>query len=516
MLTSANEVKGKVLAGYLRLTVDRHGNKIGVDIQKAGIEEWAASKGCTIGEWYLDRDVTAADLKVKRAGYERMLEDTQLGRWDGIAVWRLDRLVRLTREFERCFGIVEDANGFIVSTSDDFNTLTPIGRMVMRMMVMVAEMEIDGMKARNRAHQRARAQGGKYSGGGPRPFGFVGAIKDEEEGRYLNVGDVGILHVDEEVSAIKWAANKILIEKWSWIDVCRHWNTPESRVSTVTGKPWSPFTLQRVMTGPRIVGKREATFDDPETGEPTVKLVKAAWEPILDEDTWTKLRATLQPTGKQGRNHSYLLSGLVVCGRCGRPLTGSKRKYKKGGSLVSTLTYRCKSTPQDHAKGSCGKLSVLAEDVERITVTRVLRHIADTPGMFDGLTDLEEDTASPRLGELWEELAECDEKLADLSRERNRRGGISKAEWEAGRAQILADQADIKREIDSLSRKRGVPVPQTGDFDALLQWFYDNLTLDQRRKVLSLLVDDLAVAAPGRSGRYFNPDRVVLKLAEPQ
>lgn len=519
MFGSESDVTGKVLAGYLRLTVDRHGNKIGIESQKKNIEEWAARNGSVIGEWYIDRDVTAAERKVKRQGYERMLEDIELGRWEGIAVWRLDRLVRLTREFERCFGIVEDASGFIVSTSDGLNTLTTLGAMVIRIMVLIAEMEIDGMKTRNRAYQRERARDGQYSGGGPRPFGFAGAIKEDlEDGgvRYLNIGEVGVAHVESEAEAIRWAARKILDDGWTWIDVCRHWNATDTRVATVSGKPWSPFTLQRVMTGLRIVGMREAEFENPDGGgPPIVKPVPAVWQAILDLDTWEKLKKTLQPTGKRGRHHSYLLSGMVACGRCGRPLTGSRRIYRKNGEQATTLTYRCKSTPQDHAKGSCGKLSVLADDVERLVVTRVLYMIAEHPGLFEGLTE-DDGGPEPRLAELWEELAECDDKLADLARDRARRGGITKSEWEVSRAQILADQADIKREIDSISRRRGVPVPETGDFSALVRWFEGDLTLEQRRKLLGLCIGSLSIAPPGRSGRYFKPDRVVLELAEPE
>src|SRR4051794_39724569 len=80
---------------YFRLTVDRDGNKIGYEVQKSAVDAWAVSEGIEIAGYFYDKDITAADLAKVRPGYEEMLDTAATGDYGGVAVWRLDRLVRL-------------------------------------------------------------------------------------------------------------------------------------------------------------------------------------------------------------------------------------------------------------------------------------------------------------------------------------------------------------------------------------------------------------------------------------
>jgi site-specific DNA recombinase len=502
--------ENKVLCGYLRLTVDRDGKKIGYDVQKKAILRWAEAYGYTIGAWYQDKDVTAADRTVTRDDYERMLADVEAGTWGGIAVWRLDRLVRLVYEFERCYRLIEDTGGFIVSIEPMISSKDDIGKMLMRLLVMFAEMEISTMKARAKGHRQERALLGKYNGGGPRPYGFVGAERDDK-GHYLNTGKVGVDHVPEEVALLREAARLIVDDEKDWAGVIRDWSTRTPPVVGSKGAPMAASTLQRILTGPRAVGMREVFIEDAETGERESRLVDAEWEPIVDQATWEELLKRLpEGDGAYGPKHKYLLSGLLLCGRCSKYLTGSKRKYIKGGEMVSTLTYRCKSSAADKSRGSCGKLSVLAEPVEQIVVAQVLTRLKATRGVVEGVANSPDD--STELEALVDEVDRCDKELVKLIK-RHASAEITEPEWLAARDVYAELRSAASLRAGSISRRLGVPLPSGDDLKDLLGWF-QGLRPAQQRKLLHLHVRQAAVLPTGRSGPHFNANRVTVTFAD--
>lgn len=503
----------KPLAGYLRLTVDRHGNKIGYDVQMRAIERWAEYAGETIGHWYKDKDITAADRNKERPEYEAMLADVEAGVWGGVVVWRLDRLVRLMYEIERCFRIMEDSDAFIVSIDPTtIDSRDPLGKIFMRILVMFAEMEIDTMKSRARGHRQERARDGMYNGGGPRPFGFIGAKQDPKTKKYLNVGEAGVAHNREEADLIRWAADKILEDGWSWSDVLNDWAARTPPVLGTTGKPMSIYTLQRILTGPRVAGKREYTFEDPETGEEQTTLVTAKWEPILDEDTWKKLGQLIAVKGKNGPKELYLLSGLLLCGKCKRPLTGARRKYEIQGQPASTRTYRCRSDHANKQLGSCGKLSVVAESVERIVIANILTRFKQTPELLEALARKEE-VPDAQLVEALETIRRCDEQAKELGRRLVTPGtsALTMSALLAATEQLDAERSAATAVVDRFSKRLTVPVPDSGQQEDLMGWFVDFLSLAQQRKVVTALFASMEIAATGRSGRHFNPNRLILK-----
>src|SRR4051794_30533286 len=87
--------------GYARISDDRTGENASVQRQKRVVEEYAASLGVTIDEWYEDKNKSASKLHVVRKDYERLLADAEL---DAVGtVWALtdDRVYRGVDEVPR-------------------------------------------------------------------------------------------------------------------------------------------------------------------------------------------------------------------------------------------------------------------------------------------------------------------------------------------------------------------------------------------------------------------------------
>ena len=69
------------------------------------------------------RDVASAyNERAKRPEYEAALQDLQSKRIDGIAVWRLDRLVRRSSQYRQVLSILEESGGRLFSMKEGIDT----------------------------------------------------------------------------------------------------------------------------------------------------------------------------------------------------------------------------------------------------------------------------------------------------------------------------------------------------------------------------------------------------------
>lgn len=505
----------KPLAGYLRLTEDRDGNKIGYEVQREAIERWAQAYGYTIGEWYKDKDITAADRKVKRPDYERMLTDISIGKWSGIAVWRIDRLVRLTFEFERCNSLLEEVGAFIVSIDPPFDTRTEWGKFVMRLLVMLAEMEITSMKARARGHHLAKAIEGRHKGGGSRAFGFAGPEYDDD-GNWLNRGRVGVEHVPEEAELIREAARRIAWEGESYADVIADWSTRNPPVVGSNRAIFQTTVLINTLTNPRMVGLRAHTTIDPKTKDAVTNLYDAEWEPILDRDTFDRLEAIRNVRPNVGRPHGFnLTGGLAVCGRCGKRLVGTRIMTGKGATAKKVPGYRCESSVSARLKGHCGKGSIIADPVEKMVIALISSRLKETPEGLKGIGDNNE--RESKITEALATIAECDRRLEHIKDQAGmpvQEGGLKPAEVPGYRLPWLKRRQKAVDRLETARAVQGVPTPLGKERESLWEWFCD-LSLTQRRAFVQAHVSRVVIK-PATTRGFFDKSRVVVTFADAQ
>jgi site-specific DNA recombinase len=101
-----------------------------------------------------------------------------------------------------------------------------------------------------------------------------------------------------------------------------------------------------------------------------VVTAAAVWPGIINRETHERLQAILTDPGRQKFNgidaRRYLLSGFLVCGRCGRKLVARPRQDRR-------RRYVCASGPNF---GGCGKTGRLAEPVEQLVSNWVVRQLS--------------------------------------------------------------------------------------------------------------------------------------------
>ena len=119
---------------------------------------------------YQDEAYTGANTK--RPSLQRLLADIKAGNCDVLIVYQLDRLSRDVRDFANIYASLEEHDVKFISIKENIDTSTPIGRAMMFVTVVFAQMERETTAARVADNMIGLAKKGYWASGNP-PDGYV-------------------------------------------------------------------------------------------------------------------------------------------------------------------------------------------------------------------------------------------------------------------------------------------------------------------------------------------------------
>jgi site-specific DNA recombinase len=342
---------------YARVSSERQAEELTIQSQVAALRERIRSDGRTLDNelCFLDEGYSGSTLV--RPALERLRDLAYCGGVDRLYVHSPDRLARkyvyqvlLMDEFRRC-----DVE--IVFLNDIAPVDSPEGNLLVQMQGMIAEFERAKILERTRRGRRFAARQGKISALGHAPFGYRYVSKQEAggEARY----DV----ILEQARLVQEIFTWVGLEGLSLADVTRRLS--QRGVLTLTGKPcWDRATLRGILTNPAYTGmarfgktrlcprknERRAKRGDP----PTPRQAQVARPTAADEqetiavpalvsvELFAAVAKTLEENRRRYREQKkgaeFLLSGLLVCDRCGSAFCGRRHRSKAHSEYVY---YRC-------------------------------------------------------------------------------------------------------------------------------------------------------------------------------
>lgn len=457
--------KRRKAAIYTRISSDQEGTGLGVARQEKECRALVEAKGWDVVEVFTDNDQSAYTGK-RRPAYERMLDAMREGRVNAVVVYHLDRLTRRPIELEAFVQVCDRAGISDVATvSGDVNLSNGDGLLIARIQAAVAANESASKSRRLRSKWQQVAESGRPHGGSNRPYGY----KDDA------------VTIDRhEAKVIREVAERIIAGE-SLRSICTTLNERGER--TAHGGPWRTIVLRDMITNPRMIGMRT------HNGE---VVAKAVWKPILTDTQQAQVIARLAARKVTGRREprSYLLSGMLRCGKCDHTLYASRRENSR--------RYVCMRAP-DHE--GCGRLTVVAEPLEDLITQAVLLRL-DTPDLARALAGA---GASPQIDEIAEAVAEDQAQLEELAALYAAKQ-ITASEWVIARnpiqARIDAANRQIAGEVNATAL---IGLAGTG---TELRSRWTTMSLGQQVAVVRALIDHIVIA-PGVSGaRGLDPNRV--------
>lgn len=106
-----------------------------------------------------------------RPAFHHMMEDIRNGSIEKVVVYRLDRISRSIMDFADFIDVLESNQISFISATEKFDTSTPMGRAMLYIIVVFAQLERETIAERVRDNYYARVKKGAW-GGGPAAFGF--------------------------------------------------------------------------------------------------------------------------------------------------------------------------------------------------------------------------------------------------------------------------------------------------------------------------------------------------------
>lgn len=145
----------------------------------------------------------------KRPEFQKMLDDIKKRRIDTIICYRLDRISRNVLDFLNLIEILNKENITFVSIREQFDTTTPIGRAMMYIASVFAQLERETIAERIRDNMLQLAKSGRWLGGNlPTGFRSQAIIIKEPGGKEKK--EYKLIPIQEEIYIVKEIYNKFL------------------------------------------------------------------------------------------------------------------------------------------------------------------------------------------------------------------------------------------------------------------------------------------------------------------
>lgn len=364
-----------------------------------------ARERLNINDFTIYEDEGFSGGNINRPNFQRMLSEARLGKFDVIICYRLDRISRNVADFSKLINELEALNIKFVSIKEQFDTSTPMGRAMMNIAAVFAQLERETIAERVRDNMLELAKSGRWLGG-ITPTGF-----ESKEEVYFDQYGVkrkfyNLSPVYRELEIIKTIYYKFL-ELQSLSDLENY--LLQMDIKSKNNRIFNRSSLKIILSNPVYAvgdklfyeycrenkmlladdilsynGERGIlTYNKYNENKGIKKVLRnpSQWiialgnhKGIIPSKDWIKVQALLarnkKSTKRLGTSKYALLTSLLYCSHCRSPMRVSA-KYKEG--KPDSYYYIC--TKKDRARGekcSCPNLNGIEADNIVINIIKSL------------------------------------------------------------------------------------------------------------------------------------------------
>lgn len=337
---------------------------------------------------------------VNRDGFQEMMKLIRQGKVRKVIVYKLDRMSRSLADFVDILNEFKQHDVKFVSSQESFDTASPYGEMIVKLLAVFAEFERTSIIERVTQAYAHRSEMGFYMGG-RQPYGFelvpavIRGIKTKklnpipsqiEQIRYIyevyaqesvslrRLLDILIAENKKPLDGSDWSTAKLsaLLKNPIYVKADSDIYDYYERHGTQMITDPSMFTGEY---GAQLYGRSKHKTDDPDWSD--MKLVLMTHHGIVNSDIWLKCQKKLsknkQITNSFSNGTSWL-AGKIVCEKCGHHMTTIKAVINNNGEI--RRYFNC--TGKSHQKICTGtKVTIYAEDLENMVYDCITEKLSD-------------------------------------------------------------------------------------------------------------------------------------------
>ena len=406
---------------------------------RAWLEELADEHGLTVGEWY--EEVVSGETILERPEMQRLLDDLDDGKWDGVLVVEVSRLGRPnTKEQGIICEYLEDAEVFVVTLEGVYDTTVEADMDYIEYGFQKAR---NDWKAINKTQKRGRIRSAKE---GNYPFSRPPHGYDK-------------VRVDGKPTIVPNAVAPFVVMAFEWVASGKSFGEVARELTRLhvpcDGIEWSYGVVGKMIRNEKYKGvsvlnrykpvkrKRDGRkVRNVANPEKAWVRVKGNWEPLVSEELWesANIAGSRPPAVKKSVKVRNPLAGLLYCPKCGhamRLVKDDKRVYGNPYRFMHATSAVCTVKSCNHDI----LMDALASELKS--------RIADMSVEVGGCDLRERESQEMRLTAMRESLAVVDRSLASLLRRLNHEV-ISEDEYRVSKAELTAERDDLMESIDAL------------------------------------------------------------------
>jgi site-specific DNA recombinase len=342
-----------------------------LDAQRESAEAYIASQrhehwSCS-PDRYDDGGYTGGNMD--RPALARLLADIAAGKIQVVVVYKVDRLSRSLLDFAKMMETFDKHQVSFVSVTQQFNTATSMGRLVLNVLLSFAQFEREIISERTRDKIAAARRKGKWSGGRP----LLGYDVDPRGSKLIvnateaaHVGAIFALYLEHQglIPVVKE------LERRGWVN--KQWVTRKGK--SRGGRPFTKTSLYQLLTNVTYVGKIKYK-SEVHGGEHVA---------IVDESVWQAVQSSLRSHGATAgpavpNRFGAFLKGLLCCAPCECAMTPAYAARREG----RRYRYYVCCNAQKRGWSTCPSKALPAGEIERFVLERIA-NIAEQRAVLEG------------------------------------------------------------------------------------------------------------------------------------
>lgn len=453
-----------MIAIYTRVsTTEQAQEGYSLQEQEVRLKSYCEAMNWNPCQMYTDPGYSGGSMK--RPALQQLIRDVKAKKIDRIVVYKLDRLSRSQKDTLFLIEEVFLANNCdFVSMTENLDTGSALGKAMIGILAVFAQLEREQIKERMQMGKVARAKEGKWSGGSCKPIGY-----DYIDGE-LVVNPYEKIQVQRIFDLAKSGKSPYQIYKLM------------GNYKTKYG-PWNDVSVRKVLQSKTYCGFIKFSG----------KWYEGNHEPFISLEDWEEVQrmfaARTQKRMNPGKATTYL-GGFLVCAHCGGKYSKhcGRKKTKADVTYPAYQYYECNSR--------AGKSSRIIHDPN--CKNKIWRMDALDEIVFDQIREIRLEGSAPTTSSTSDQKrileAEIDkitaqiEKLVDLYSSDKIPLPILNKKVEA----LMEEQTGIQNEIDSLDQDRMDPE----EVRQLINSFDDILktgSFEDIRSILESLIDHIVI-----------------------
>lgn len=335
---------------------------------------------------------------INRPNFKKLLVDAKFKKFDALVCYRLDRISRNVADFSNTLELLQKNNISFISIREQFDTSTPMGKAMVYISSVFAQLERDTIAERVRDNMLQLSKTGRWLGG-QEPYGFISKkvtyLDSELKERSLMI----LSPVCKELETVKLIFAKYR-ELQSAAQVAKYLNF--AKIKGKNGGTWASTQLKRILKNPLYVKSSKRTdkylkslginvFGTPDgSGYLTYNKTKSIrfdrdiseWiastgkhKGIISDTDWLEVQKSIQknkntnPRLGTGKSDA-LLTGILKCAKCKSNMIIKHGHNSRTKNHIRYDYYVC--SKKDSSYGHlCNNKNIRVDKLDKLVIDKI-------------------------------------------------------------------------------------------------------------------------------------------------